>query len=401
MPSETSEPLPVHDSHPAADLDRQYRLLRLAVDACGGGFRLIVATYINPRLRDELTERLITDQWQRQMHISRMDLSSEERPILLSAVKEHLAALPMPRGWRRAVMVTGLDSHLDYSPAAKDGFAVLETANLHRDAFSVDCPVPLVLWLSPSATTALGQRAPDLWHWRVAVLDFTGGPTERERLIGTLLEQPWFQTSSLSTDRKLERIAALRDLIVEIEMLQSGDSDSKSLRGRRTRIEYELGSALMQLGDYPEARAHYERARSEFALAGNRKAEANTWHQLATIDLNEGNYPAAREQFGKALTMRQAIGDRAGEAATFYQIGATAWRLGKTDLGIRLVGICFVIQSGIGSGGARETMVQGLGPMATALGLDRAGFDAMLQDAADHYRRDRGAAWVRLAFEGV
>ena len=89
-----------------------------------------------------------------------------------------------------------------------------------------------------------------------------------------------------------------------------------------------------------------------------------------------------------------------GEAATFYQIGFLAWKRQKRDVGIRLVAICFVIESAIGSGDVKETL-QELGAMATELGLDDAGLRAILQEAAEHYQRDRGAALVRLAFEGL
>ena len=50
---------------------------------------------------------------------------------------------------------------------------------------------------------------------------------------------------------------------------------------------------------------------------GDRAGEAATWHQLATIDLDQGDYDAAREKFLKSLEIRQQIGDRAGEAATW------------------------------------------------------------------------------------
>jgi len=98
--------------------------------------------------------------------------------------------------------------------------------------------------------------------------------------------------------------------------------------------------------------------------------------------------------------IKKAIGDREGEAATFYQIGFLAWERKKRDVGIRLVATCFVIESTIGSGEVKESL-QGLGTMATDLGLDDAGIQAILQEAAQHYQRDRGAALVRLAFEGL
>ena len=55
-------------------------------------------------------------------------------------------------------------------------------------------------------------------------------------------------------------------------------------------------------------------------VIGDRVGEADTWHQLATIDVHEGHYAAARANFERVLAMRQAIGDRAGEAAAWHNL---------------------------------------------------------------------------------
>ena len=65
------------------------------------------------------------------------------------------------------------------------------------------------------------------------------------------------------------------------------DHDAESLRS--------LASVEDSLGEWKTARSLLERARK--SLADDRAGEAATWHQLATIDLNEGDYPAAREKF--------------------------------------------------------------------------------------------------------
>jgi tetratricopeptide (TPR) repeat protein len=75
-------------------------------------------------------------------------------------------------------------------------------------------------------------------------------------------------------------------------------------------------------GDWPQARQLAEEEQRERQVIGDRAGEAATWHQLATIDLNEGNYGAAREKFGKSLAIKQAIGDRAGEAATWHNLAS-------------------------------------------------------------------------------
>ena len=93
-------------------------------------------------------------------------------------------------------------------------------------------------------------------------------------------------------------------------------------------------------GDWKTARTLGDEEQQARVALGDRAGEAATWHQLATIDVNEGNYADAREKFAKSLAMRQAIGDRAGEAATLYQIGFVAWQNGRREVAIRLVATC-------------------------------------------------------------
>ena len=104
----------------------------------------------------------------------------------------------------------------------------------------------------------------------------------------------------------------VRGAVRLLNEIPDDDHDAESLRS--------LASVEDSLGERKTARSLLERARE--SLADDRAGEAATWHNLASIDLNEGNYAGAREQFGKALAMRQAIGDRAGEAATWHQLAS-------------------------------------------------------------------------------
>ena len=161
---------------------------------------------------------------------------------------------------------------------------------------------------------------------------------------------------------------------------------------------HQLATIDLREGNYAAARENLGKALAMRQAIGDRAGEAATWHQLATIDLNEGNYAAAKQKYGKAQTTLQAIGDRAGEAATFYQIGFVAWQTGRLQTGIRLVSLCFAIESAIGAGGVKETLLQGLMPMAQKLGLKEVGLKAVIEEATAAYQRDRGAALVREAF---
>ena len=123
---------------------------------------------------------------------------------------------------------------------------------------------------------------------------------------------PTFRWATVRLGWLLERRAewsAARALLNEIP---DDDHDAESLRS--------LASVEDSLGEWKTARSHLERALK--SLADDRAGEASTWHQLASIDVNEGAYPAAREKFARSLEIRQAIGDRAGEAATLHQLAS-------------------------------------------------------------------------------
>ena len=123
---------------------------------------------------------------------------------------------------------------------------------------------------------------------------------------------PTFRWATVRLGRLLEQRAewfAARALLNEIP---DDDHDAESLRS--------LASVEDSLGEWKTARSLLERARK--SLADDRAGEAATWHNLATIDLNEGDYPAAREKFARSLEINQAIGDRAGEAATWHQLAS-------------------------------------------------------------------------------
>jgi tetratricopeptide (TPR) repeat protein len=130
---------------------------------------------------------------------------------------------------------------------------------------------------------------------------------------------------------------------------------------------------------------------------GDRAGEAATSHQLATIDLNEGHYGPAREKFEKALAMRQAIGDRAGEAATLFQLGSLAHRMGRGDVGARLLALCWMIDQAIGLGDV-ENDFRNLSGLCRELGYSQEQFDKMLEEAAAAYQSDRARSLIDRAF---
>ena len=160
---------------------------------------------------------------------------------------------------------------------------------------------------------------------------------------------------------------------------------------------HNLATIDLDVGDYAAAREKFQTALSMRQQIGDRAGEAATWHNLASIDLNVGDYAAAREKFQTALQMRQQIGDRAGEAFTFYQLGFVGWKTGRQVEGARLVALSFLIAQSIGVGEVQQ-ISQNLAGMAGQLGHTPEQVAEMMNEVAESYQRDRGAALLRAAF---
>ncbi len=151
------------------------------------GFQLGLATYDVPETRDAYLQRLAEAVADRPVHLTRLDLTrAPGEELLLKRLREHLQANPAPEGQHPAIMVVGLEAAIDFhrTPDGRRarGGPLLHNANFQRDSFPQLCPAAVVLWLSPFATTAFAQSAPDLWHWRSGTFTFTGEPEARTRM---------------------------------------------------------------------------------------------------------------------------------------------------------------------------------------------------------------------------
>ena len=178
-----------HDRAAPSSLDENtLNILELAVFVEeSAGFRLGLATYDVPETRDTYLQRLAEAVADRPVHLTQLDLTrSSGEESLLKRLREHLQAHPAPDGKHPAVMVVGLEAAIDFrrTPDGHQarGGPLLHNANLQRDAFPRLCPAPVVLWLSPFATTAFAQAAPDLWHWHSGSFTFTGSPEARKKV---------------------------------------------------------------------------------------------------------------------------------------------------------------------------------------------------------------------------
>lgn len=292
-------------------IEREYRRLALAIRDVDG-FRLYLATYNDPRRRDQLIERLIADGQRKNLEVTRLDVSGcSPEASLVRLLREHLNQTAVPPGKRQAVMVVGLEQLLDYYGQAEEGLAVFETANLQRDAFPKAAPVPVVFWLSPLASSAFPKAAPDLWHWRGASFDFTGHVEARTLLLRDLIDADQRREGSLSTARKAERAALLEELISEL----NHDEASQSARrmAERAGLLDTLGKIYLDLGRPSNALRAFEQRLKIAQILENRKEEGDAQSSIGLAQTLLGRFEEAKEAHEKGLEIARDLHNRLRE----------------------------------------------------------------------------------------
>jgi tetratricopeptide (TPR) repeat protein len=325
-------------SKPRSELDENTRSLRelaLFVEE-PGGLRLGLATYDTPRVRQEQLDRLTEVLASRPVHLSRLDLSQTPgEKLLLQRLRDHLRDNPAPEGKSPAVMVVGLEATLDYrklAPEASEGVAILRNANVQRDAFPKLCPVPVVIWLNPTATTKFAQEAPDFWHWRAGTFRFAGLPDERNQLAGHLSKPSTRDTDHLDRTGRLNRIVILNDLLLELE--DGNGPDSPGNKARRAALYHEISSVYLSLANSDRAIEYSDCALKLFRAVGDRHGEASSIENMGAAHIQLGQLRQAISYYEQRLSIAREIGDRRGAVSSYLMLGIIYTQLGQFERAI-------------------------------------------------------------------
>jgi tetratricopeptide (TPR) repeat protein len=136
---------------------------------------------------------------------------------------------------------------------------------------------------------------------------------------------------------------------------------------------HNLATIDVNEGHYGPAREKFEKSLRIKQAIGDRAGEAATWHNLATIDVNEGHYGPAREKFEKSLRIKQAIGDRAGEAATWHNLATIDVHEGNYGPAREKFGKALAMRQAIGDRAGEAATFYQLGFLAHRMGRGYAG----------------------------
>ena len=308
--------------------ERERELKRLCLSVCDDtGFRLYVATYDQPKRRDELIAQLGSRAKAQKVRVTRLDIvEAAPETSLVGLLRAHLQRASLPAGWRQAVMVTGIEERLDYSSGRK-GVAFLHQANLLRDALPEAAPGPIVLWLSRLASAAMQTEAPDLWDWRAASFDFAGDEAPRVEALREMTALRPEDDLRLSGERRQARVRMLDDLLKELERV--GPAKSKRELAERANLLLELGIEESRLGRAAEAVARFQRALGLYREIGDRPGEGAALGNLGNAYGLLGEPRRAIEYYEQDLAIAREISDQRGEGAALGNLGNAHHLLGE------------------------------------------------------------------------
>lgn len=346
---------------------RERELKRLKLSVCDDtGFRLHLATYSQPRQRDELIERVVDEAGAERVRVTRLDLGETgPETNLVGLLRAHLREIDLPSGWRQAVMIIGIEQRLDYS-SGSEGFAFLHQANLLRDALPEVAPVPVVLWLSRLASAALPAEAPDLWHWRAANFDFTGDKAPRLELLRELTAHRPEGNDRITDKQRRARIWILKELLEELE--REGPPKSKRQAAERTTLLMQLTTELLRLGRASEAIPRLEQVVEAFRQIGDRRSEGIALGVLGVAYADVGELRRAIEHYEQFLGIAREIGDRRGEPGALGGLGHAYAALGETRRAIEQYEQQLAIAREVGEPRTEGAALANLGNLYAALG---------------------------------
>lgn len=348
----------------AEEVDRARRELEVFLRQAQG-FRLALALHNDPVERDGFIKSIAAELEKSAIKVLILDLHQPSpQRTLLARVRETLQQ--SREGQPVIMMVVNLEGCVEYNPelhsSGGSDTEFLATANLQRDRFPVDCPAPVVIWMTELLERAFVKQAPDLWHWRSHVIDL------RTRQV---------PVDTISTDGQPLRNDDHRlHPKVRIDRLEEELAAYRKAGSRRDemRVLNNIGLARHDAGEARLAKNDFEAVLNIAQELKDRYMEGTALGNLGNTYSLLGDIRKAADCYGKALEIGREIGDKQGEGNALGNLGLVSSHLGQLHKAIdfykQQLAIHREISDKRGEGNALGNLgvaYRGLGDLAKAL----------------------------------
>jgi len=275
-----------------------------------GAFRLALALFGHPVRLDHWLTRLAQEVAKANVHLTRCRIPAAGDPRLLEELTAHLRDVPTLPGHTRAVVVTGISSHLPDAAAphhpGDPAPPFLATANLDRELLPGRCPHPLLLCLTPTAYGRFRRHAPDLAHWCSYTFDFSEPALpDGSQHIRSISELQQARAGTTYSNRD--------EMLCAADIFRAGLNAATAAHGPAHRetlgVRANLANVLHQLGRSREAlELAEENQRMMEITEGIPDAErANRCIQLASFLAALGRLVEAEPLIRQALSIDEAV----------------------------------------------------------------------------------------------
>jgi len=133
------------------------------------------------------------------------------------------------------------------------------------------------------------------------------------------------------------------------------------------------------MGNYDEARRHYEAARAIRASLGARSEEAAALNGIASVAWRQGHLEEAERLYSQALEVFREIGNRWCVALTLMDLGNVALLLGRTKQACELLSQSLSEWQKLGDRWGIAKALQKLGTVALSEGKEAKAFSCLIE----------------------
>ena len=231
--------------------------------------------------------------------------------------------------------------------------------NMQRERLA-ELPHAVVFWVREHGLREIGVQASDFWAWRSGVFDFRAAE-ERVPLgaVEAAVAEPFTYLDRGDLERRLSLYRGL---------LEDYSREERPHEVFLAELERKIGLACYYLGEWTEARAHWQQALEISERAGDEGGRAVALHSLGALAQAQGDYAAARRYYEHSLEIDQELGDRAGVSASLHQLGMLAQDQGDYAAARRYYGRSLEIKETLGDLAGVSKSLHNLGALAQAQG---------------------------------